>query len=340
MTPPVLNFPTPIEQIAVDGQPFYLKRDDVSHPDFSGNKARKLYYYLCHDFPNTTKIVSYGSAQSNAMYSLSVLARMRGWVFEYFVDHIAEYLKENPHGNYAKALENGMAMRVKHGEGRPKVEGKSVVTPTKAGIHDDTTMEPRAKYEDDKKNSVLYIEEGGRQKEAEFGIELLAKEIRDWQKAQHIEKLNIFLPSGTGTTALYLQKHLLPTVHAELVEESHFPLLPSSFQATVYTVPCVGDASYLRKQFFQLESDEAMHPAIIEPDRKYHFGKLYSDHYKIWLKLRQQTGIEFDLLYDPQGWIALLAHPEIFARPTLYLHQGGLIGNDSMLPRYQRKYKI
>jgi len=74
-------------------------------------------------------------------------------------------------------------------------------------------------------------------------------------------------------------------------------------------------------------------------EKKYHFGKLYRDYYKIWLKLRQQTGVEFDLLYDPKGWMVMMAYPEIFTEPTLYIHQGGLIGNESMLPRYERKYK-
>ena len=100
-----------IDTITFEGHSFYLKRDDLLHPDFSGNKARKFYYFLENDFPDISKIVSYGSAQSNAMYSLSVLAKMKGWEFEYFVEHIAEYLKENPHGNYKGALDNGMRLR-------------------------------------------------------------------------------------------------------------------------------------------------------------------------------------------------------------------------------------
>ena len=78
---------------------------------------------------------------------------------------------------------------------------------------------------------------------------------------------------------------------------------------------------------------------ILDLDKKHHFGKLYKDNYKIWLKLHQQTGVEFDLLYDPLGWRVLLAHPEVFSTPILYIHQGGVLGNESMLPRYERKYK-
>ena len=281
--------PSFVDTITVEGHSFYLKRDDLLHSDFSGNKARKFYYFLQNDFPDIKKIVSYGSAQSNAMYSLSVLAKMKGWEFEYFVEHIAEYLRENPHGNYGRALENGMQIHV----------GKIASTLI------------------DKK--TLFIEEGGRQQEAEFGIEVLAQEISDWQLERNIKDLNIFLPSGTGTTALFLQKYL-----------------PSNI---VYTNPCVGDSAYLKKQFFELEEDEKYHPCILSLEKKHHFGKLYKDNYEIWLKLHKQTGVVFDLLYDPLGWRTLLAHSEVISKPTLYIHQGGVLGNESMLPRYERKYK-
>ena len=284
-----LNFPSPIQSITFDKQQFYLKRDDLIDPDFSGNKARKFYYFLQHDFPGIDKLVSYGSAQSNAMYSLSVLAKVKGWKFEYFVDHIADYLKEHPHGNYKAALDNGMKI-----------------------------IEHSGEIPCEHSNNVLFIEEGGRQKEAEFGLRILAEEITFWQTEKCIKELNIFLPSGTGTSALFLQKHLTSN--------------------RVYTTPCVGDDTYLKKQFFTLEEDESYHPDILSLEKKQHFGKLYKENYKIWLKLQQQTGVEFDLLYDPLGWRVLLADPEVFSKPTLYIHQGGVLGNESMLPRYKRKY--
>ena len=209
---------SPVEEISFEGYSFYLKRDDLLHPDFSGNKARKFYYFLENDFPDIKKIISYGSAQSNAMYSLSVLAKMRGWEFEYFVDHLADYLRDNLHGNYKTALENGMKLTV-------------------------GSLKSTEAFDID----TLFIEEGGRQKEAEYGIKLLAQEIIEWQKENKLDELNIFLPSGTGTTALFLQKHL-----------------PNN---TVYTNPCVGDAAYLKKQFFELEEDEKTHPTILSLEK-------------------------------------------------------------------------
>ena len=293
-----LSLPSPVEMITFEGRSIYLKRDDLIHQDFSGNKARKFYHYLYSDFPDIRKVVSYGSSQSNAMYSLSVLARMRGWEFEYRVDHISDYLRENPQGNYRRALENGMVIR--EGEGKER------------------TVQERG---------VLYIEEGGREKEAESGLGVLAEEIVSWQQEKQIERLSVFLPSGTGTSALFLQKRIA------------FLTYRTSMETVVYTTPCAGGSDYLKKQFRQLEEEEALHPTILEREKKYHFGKLYRDSYKIWLKLRRETGVEFDLLYDPKGWMVLMENPELFSGETLYIHQGGLIGNESMLPRYERKYK-
>jgi len=51
--------PSPIDSITFEGHSFYLKRDDLLHPDFSGNKARKFHYFLENDFPNIKKIMLY-----------------------------------------------------------------------------------------------------------------------------------------------------------------------------------------------------------------------------------------------------------------------------------------
>jgi 1-aminocyclopropane-1-carboxylate deaminase/D-cysteine desulfhydrase-like pyridoxal-dependent ACC family enzyme len=298
-----LNLPSPIETITVDGASFFLKRDDLIHGDFSGNKARKLYCFLENDFPDIKKLISYGSNQSNAMYSMSVLAKMKGWEFEYFTDHVSEYLSQNPHGNYAKALENGMKINC-HSE----------------FISESKNNEMPKQVQHDKENT-LFINEGGRNKEAAWGVEMLADEIIEQAKKYGFNK--IFLPSGTGTTALFLQRSLIKK--------------GSAFK--VYTTPCVGDRDYLIQQFNELEPNSIYHPVILKAQKKYHFGKLYKELYNIWLKLQKQTNIEFDLLYDPIGWSVVLDNMDTFSKNTLYIHQGGLIGNISMLQRYERKYK-
>jgi 1-aminocyclopropane-1-carboxylate deaminase/D-cysteine desulfhydrase-like pyridoxal-dependent ACC family enzyme len=292
-----MNFPTPVEEITVSRHCYRLKRDDLTHPDFSGNKARKFHTLLRSDLDGVRKIVSYGSNQSNAMYSLSVLAKAKGVEFEYHVDHIPRYLKKNPVGNYRAALENGTCF-----------------------------VEDGLKKAVNSGDGILFVEEGGRQKESEEGIRVLAEEIVDWQKEQGIGDLTIFLPSGTGTTALYLQKN------CSLLTAG------STLRTSVFTTPCVGDSTYLKRQFSMLESDESYWPAILDLPKKYHFGKLYREFYEIWLKLRRECGVEFDMLYDPKGWMVMETFRDILGNGTLYIHQGGIKGNESMLERYRRKF--
>ncbi len=279
---------SPIEQITFNKQRYFIKRDDLLDVDFSGNKARKFYYFLKNDFPKIKKIVSSGSAQSNAMYSLSVLCKLKNLEFDYYVDHIASFLKENPSGNYQSALKNKMNIKEE---------------PLPLTFEDDT----------------LYINEGGAVKEASYGIEILANEIKFWAKENKIENLKVFLPSGTGTTALFLQKYL-------------------PFE--VLTCACVGNEGYLEKQFNELETKN--HPTIIKTEKKYHFGKLYKEFYEIHNELLHQTNIEFDLLYDSLGWICFEKYIKDLEDKNfqfLYIHQGGILGNISMLKRYENKYK-
>jgi 1-aminocyclopropane-1-carboxylate deaminase/D-cysteine desulfhydrase-like pyridoxal-dependent ACC family enzyme len=226
------------------------------------------------------------------MYSLSVLAKMRGWRFEYYVDHISSFLEQNPHGNLKKALQNSMQIKV-------------------------------AKVPTEFDSNVLFVQEGGRIQESYYGISILSSEIAQWMQEQNINNLNIFLPSGTGTTALFMSKYF--TTHR--------------INATVYTTSCVGGSEYLKKQFYMLEAECKYHPVILEGEYKHHFGKLYKQEYEMWQKLLNQTNIEFDLLYDPYGWIVMMQHIQTLnSHPLLYIHQGGILGNESMLPRYERKY--
>ena len=95
-------------EIFLNNQRYFVKRDDLLHSDFSGNKARKFYYFLKNDLQGIEKIISHGSNQSNAMYSLSVLCKLKNLKFDYYVSHLPDILSKNPNGNYKEALKNGM----------------------------------------------------------------------------------------------------------------------------------------------------------------------------------------------------------------------------------------
>ncbi len=283
-------FNSKIDEIRLNGQKYFVKRDDLLSNDFSGNKARKFHYFLDKDLSFFKKIISHGSIQSNAMYSLSVLAKIKGLDFIYYAKNLPSYLEKNPSGNYKEALKNKMILKLEE-------------------------------FKNNFLEDELFIPEGGALKEAKYGLQVLVNEIKSWVKEQKLEdtKLKVFLPSGTGTTALYLQKYL-------------------PFE--VLTCSCVGDDEYLKKQFDMLETTN--HPTILKKEKKYHFGKLYKEFYLKHLELLEKTNIEFDLLYDSLGWIVFENYVKNFENKDnytfLYIHQGGVLGNETMLERYRYKF--
>ncbi|RLA80636.1 MAG: 1-aminocyclopropane-1-carboxylate deaminase [Epsilonproteobacteria bacterium] len=155
---------------------------------------------------------------------------------------------------------------------------------------------------------TFIIDQGGAVEEARIGLEVLAKEIRE----SNLDVKSLATPSGTGTTALFLAL-----------------ALP---QYKVYTTPCVGDSEYLKEQMSALHKipDNLV---ILEPEKKYHFAKPYPEFLEIYQNLLK-SGVEFDLLYAPGMWKALLEQTE---EEVLYIHSGGVTGNESMLKRYKKK---
>jgi len=158
---------------------------------------------------------------------------------------------------------------------------------------------------------TFIVDQGGAVAEAKEGIAVLANEIRQ-QLQTHSDVKAVATPSGTGTTALFLAL-----------------ALP---EYRVYTTPCVGDVCYLKEQMHALASIPD-NLSILEPPKKYHFAKPYREFYEVYKKL-QNCGIEFDLLYAPGMWLRLLQE---INEKVLYIHSGGVSGNESMLERYSRK---
>ncbi|MGF1740335.1 1-aminocyclopropane-1-carboxylate deaminase/D-cysteine desulfhydrase [Vibrio profundum] len=282
---------------------FFLKRDDLLHHHFSGNKARKFMSLLDQRNSNITTLVSYGSAQANSLYSLAALAQLKGWQLEYYVDRIPEWLKQNPIGNYQAALELGANI--------------ITVSEHAHGVHPKDYILKHCQLSDQHQ----FVPEGGYSQQAELGVRELAEEIQTWAKQQSIPKLTVALPSGTGATAAFLRKHLNNDI--ELI-----------------TCACVGGSDYLKEQFTELLGKHAAQPKVLQLDSKHHFGKLYRQDFEVWQQLLEETEVEFDLLYDPMMWQCLQTWwPSNTDRTLLYIHQGGVLGNQSMLARYQRKFK-
>jgi len=159
---------------------------------------------------------------------------------------------------------------------------------------------------------TVLIPQGGADPLAEAGVGALAEEIETWRQRTGIGRLTIATPSGTGTTAAYLAR-----------------ALPA---CRVVTVAAVGDPDYLKAQIGRLMP--LPDNLRILPTR-YRFAAPHGDLLQMYHRL-YAAGVTFDLLYAPVMWIALLENLSVIEGELLYVHSGGVGGNETMLARYER----
>jgi 1-aminocyclopropane-1-carboxylate deaminase len=283
-----------VDSFTIDGKPLYVKRDDLIDPRYSGNKLRKLYTLLQTPSNRYDTIVSYGGIQSNAMLSIAYLAKAKGWRFEYWCKKIPAWLKKGPVGNYKTALQLGMIIRETDNQAfYEKIES----------LHQNIN------------DRTLFVPQGGADPLAEEGVKVAAMEIASWAQTRGLKELTVVTPSGTGTTALYLRKHLPATID-------------------VVTVPVIADAKALKMQWSKLLPHHESLPRILDSIGPWPFAKPNPTFYEIWKKLRE-AGIVFDLLYAPKTWLELLRAYDRLQSPILYLHSGGVSGNASQIEKYR-----
>lgn len=322
---------TPITPIQFRGRTVYIKRDDLlNFAGIKGSKLRKFYsLFKQNEDIDYDCLVSYGGSQSNAMLALAYLCKYYRKRFLYITRPTPERLSSSP-GNLREALGVGM-------------EHVQVSLETFRACFTDAPREIRktacsvlrnAGY-DVPSAKLLFVPQGGAWTGAELGIRVLASEVCDQihilrrQGLLAPRKPILFIPSGTGTTAFYLQQHLHP--HAQVV-----------------TVPVSGDERYLIKQMRWLDSYDSdekeqkmkttMFPDILRPRLRSTFADVRPEKLAIWKELSRSTGgdFEFDLVYAPKTWEeVMLAIDEgrlgSRGEDLIYYHSGGAEGNVSML---------
>ena len=188
-------------------------------PGVCGNKARKL-ATLCTR-PRLPALVSHGGPQSNAMLALAAVSAARGTELTYHTKPLPGWLRTAPTGSLAEARRLGMTL-VEH--------------PSAAG-YEAAVRACRAA------GGGGFVPQGGACPDAEAGVAELASEIGAWWAGRSDTTptaLRVVVPAGTGTTALYLARHLSASAGME--------------GARVFAVPCVGDAAYLRQQMSALDA--------------------------------------------------------------------------------------
>lgn len=169
---------TPLQSFIFNHRLIYIKRDDLLHPLFSGNKARKFALLLKEDLKDKT-LVSYGGNQSNALQSLASLALLKETKLIYFTTPFSKAVLQESEGNFAYANSGGV------------VEFRETSNP----------LDEAQKFAKDHPQA-LFIPQGGSVELALEGMKELADELKEQTK--HLKNPAFFYSSGIGTASIAL----------------------------------------------------------------------------------------------------------------------------------------
>lgn len=400
--------PSPVEQTMIRDRLVYIKRDDLlrlpgSIGGISGNKARKMYGIAILDdveFPDC--LVSHGGPQSNAMLSLAAIAAARNGRgdskypdvatptdkgesdfplpsaetertsrFFYYTKRLPRYLRNQPSGNLLRATALGMELM----ELSPS-EYSGIF-----GSQDGTSGRPPSCLVCPAPHRTLWVPQGGACSAALPGAIRLAVEVATFWDAEssggNVDKMSelaVVVPSGTGTTALFLHRALQMNVTREAMGLTVEEFTKVESRIKIVAAPCVGDADYLRRQMSRLDIEAGTGngtniPEVLVPYPRFTkgsgdsigekrrsgyfaFGDPHPALLQTWKELQDEHDIFVDLLYGAPVWNNMFGHwinsmrnigsknkmlSPIDGRRVMYLHTGGLEGLSSQLTRYIHK---
>jgi len=175
------HFPTIIHEISenINGNNFYMKRDDLLPFCFGGNKARKaLNFFADIEKSKSDAVVTYGTCESNHCRIIANMAKSKN-IPCYIISPEDEY-KDTYNHKLIKML-----------------DGKIIVTKL---VDVNTTIEDTMQLLHKKGYHPYFIQGGGH---GNIGTEAYVsayKEILDYELTYHINFDYIFHASGTGTT--------------------------------------------------------------------------------------------------------------------------------------------
>jgi 1-aminocyclopropane-1-carboxylate deaminase len=187
--PEIFLLPSPCEKVIHNSLEkheikLYVKRDDLIHPEISGNKYRKLKYNLEYILNNNiSSIITFGGAYSNHLYATAALCNYYG-LQSYGIVRGDGLDPDNPTLQFC--IKNGMTL---HFVCREEYRNKNNSSVVKKII---------AQY-----NSAYVIPEGGSNQLALLGVEEIWGEL-----SVQLEKTPdyLFCAIGTGTTIAGLLK--------------------------------------------------------------------------------------------------------------------------------------
>ncbi|MBI9071575.1 MAG: pyridoxal-phosphate dependent enzyme [Melioribacteraceae bacterium] len=299
------NLPTPIEELSFNGTSFYMKRDDFTGSEYSGNKIRKLEYLLADAIRKKADYVfTCGGAQSNHARATAFAAASLGMKSKLFLRGKDKALAE---GNMF--LDKMVGAELKFISAKDYSEARNDI------------MVAEAKKLKKKGKKVYIIPEGGSNAMGVWGYINCVQEIAEQIDLKSFK--GILSACGSGGTSAGL------LVGAALL----------GLKLKVYAVNVCDDEEYFRKRIIELAEeciknyklDCKLDPkklVIIDGYSKEGYTNISKDKVKVISSLAKQTGVLLDPTYTGKAFCAYNDH---FLKgkkksKVMFIHTGGLFG--------------
>jgi len=298
------NLPTPIQKIKFDGCFFYIKRDDLTGVEMSGNKVRKL-EYLLYDAKKRKcgSLFTVGGDQSNHCRATAIAASSVGLKTKLFLWGRESKSADGNQFFYNLTNCDQVFLNKKEYENVKKIAAKEI-----------------QKYEK-KGKKIYWIPEGG---SSEVGIFGYAHFVNELKEQTNLKKFSgILTAAGTGGTAAGLL----------------IGLALNNIQMKVYGVNVLYQEEILRNKIvevtesaikrFKLKIKINYKNLVILPG--YDGGgykNVSPESVNLSKRFFKETGILFDPIYTGK---AFSAYHKLFVKSkknskVLFLHTGGLFG--------------
>lgn len=281
----------------------YIKRDDLLHPLFGGNKWRKLKYNLIHARDNHyDTLLTFGGAWSNHIYATAAA----GKYFGFKTIGLIRGEKRSPrNATLSFAEENGMQL---HYLSRAEYRQKSQL---------DYLEKLKQRY-----GHVYILPEGGSNSLALRGCKEIVQEI-------DIPFDVICCASGTGTTLA----GLVAAITAERTDSAHSK---QEKMAIGFSALKGGDflADEVNAQLNSTYPEDAHTTSNWRIESRFHFGgyaKTSDELIQFMHEFQSQYGITLDAVYTGKmfyGLFEMIKSKNFKAGTTIVaIHSGGLQGN-------------
>lgn len=295
------NLPTPIFKINSLSKKYntniFIKRDDFSGLEFSGNKVRKLEYLFGEVMSkNYDSVITTGGVQSNHARATAAVAAMLG---------IKCYLVLN---GTEEEFEGNLFL--------DKVFGAKVIFSSTP----DATMETLKEELTEKGSKVYLIPMGGSNELGSHGYLDEFKEILEYEKENNIKFKTVTFATGSGGTyaGLYYGNYLLDNGYKNIIGIS-------VNNSEEFFKDKIGNM--LKK------IDNSIDVSNIIINDKFigeGYAKFNEEEMRFYLEIAKGTGILLDPCYTGKafrGFISMIENNELNSEDNhLFIHTGGLFG--------------